>query len=60
MRDSSKKNDLAYYRVVIIRENGNKEVRARNLYRHIAESVAKSITCSGKLTIERQSGLETN
>jgi hypothetical protein len=48
-----------YYRVVIIRIDGKRDVQVRNLYRTNAKLVAQSIMHSGKTAVlERQNGVE--
>jgi hypothetical protein len=58
MNHTIKKFDQTYFRVVSVQINGRREVRATNLYRPSAETVARSLSGSGRVVIERQRFIE--
>ena len=48
----------AYYRVVVIHDDGKRDVRVRNVSRRFAEAVARAISDTTTVSIERQDGFE--
>ena len=58
MNEPLQDDEPAYYRVVIIHDDGTKEVLARNLSLRSAETFKMGISWRGKVVVERQSGFE--
>jgi hypothetical protein len=58
MHNPNDNRDHYYYRVVIVRTDGRREVKAKNLHRPNAEHVARSLSRWERIVLERQDGIE--
>jgi hypothetical protein len=58
MNHHCRKNENRYFRVVVVRTDGVRDVRVRNLSRSFAEAVVRALSDTHHAVMEPQNGLE--